>query len=683
MSLIEKHNLIDYPPFLTGLLLKIRESELLENEVNVSRLQFEAFEVLLRYLVVLKVAVLTRLGSRGKTSIKKQLSNFRNPTSSQWFNLLAQDDNLLKRLPSGISSGSGRLGVILSEFISGGLSHETELVNSVLGFTRDIGAEDINCASNSDLIKILDLCRIDRDAKDQVQDLDHLRRSNKLMSKCLGHLLKSLNAVFEYRVATLESYVIQGTSIDNYFRMYYGLVYLPFSLRMDERLRIGSVHLVQELENGDYERVVELSPFLNNLECREEDCGLTSLFFFKSYQQGHCKMTSFHCGHEVGGDFCSEVFDYYWPSTHGFSFSSPEEEIYYRKLLAYWESGDLEDQDETTLQTMRKVFNIPVERLRLIELRIKSELGIVEDQERQEKKSSYRKLFEKFFTHGSIQDMERLTLYEHARDLGLRKTEIWDIELECLVKGAQGMMEGGASDDLQDLLVQISLLDLNNPILDECKRRTGVDVSDHELVHERKKSLSEYLGYLHVVYADKVVTPEERRFLQIQRTRLCLSEREAFELEILQEELVDVLEYEQDDHYLMQTENFSVGGILLAKGVITEEQLNHALEVQSRDPATKLGAVIYSLGYISHWDLNQVLNLQEHLYFKKESHFLGRIALKFAFIDQRQLKDALRYQEQLFQEKGLHRQLGEILLDRGWISRQTLDFMLSIQSISA
>jgi len=683
MSLIEKHNLIAYPPFLTGLLLKVRESELLENEVNVNRLQFETYEVLVRYLAILKIAVLSHMGSRGRTSIKKQLAAFRNPTPSQWLTLLSQDVKLLRRLSSGTDSGLGQFGIILADFINKDLSKETTLVNSAKDSASEAGTVSHDCTSVLDLLRILDLCRAQRSSNEGIQDMQDLHRSNSFVSMALSQLLESLELVFECRVATLESYVVQGTAVESYFRMYFGLVYLPFSLKMEDRPRIGSVHLVRELDSGGFERVAELSPFLNNLECKEDDCSLTSLFFFSGYQQGHCKMTSFHCGHDLEGGACTDVFEQFWPSTQGFNFLSQEEEAYYRKLLAHWESSDLEDRDEVTLRTMRKVFDIPLERLRLIELRIKSELGIVEDEERLEKKNSYRELFERYSEHGEIEDMARLSLHEHSRGLGLRKTEVWDIELDSLVKRATTMMDSGPSEDLKNILVQISLLDLRNPILEGCKRRLNLDVSDHELVYEKQRSLSEYLGYLRVVYADKIVTADERRFLQVQRKRLSLSEREAFELEILQENLVDVLEHEQDDHYMMQTENFSVGGILLAKGIITEDQLNHALKVQSQDPATKLGAVIYSLGYISHWDLNQCLSLQEHLYFKKESHFLGRIAQKFAFIDQRQLKDALRYQEQLFQEKGHHRQLGEILLERGWISRQTLEFMLSIQSISA
>ena len=152
---------------------------------------------------------------------------------------------------------------------------------------------------------------------------------------------------------------------------------------------------------------------------------------------------------------------------------------------------------------------------------------------------------------------------------------------------------------------------------------------------------------------------------------------------LLQEHLVGVLEHEQDDTYLMQKENFKLGGILLAKALISDEQLNHALEVQNREKGTKLGGILYELGYIGPEDLKRCLDLQEHLYFRKDSYLIGAIALKFALIDQRQLKEGLRLQESIFREKRKHQQLGEILLSKGYISQQTLDFILSIQRLTA
>ena len=202
------------------------------------------------------------------------------------------------------------------------------------------------------------------------------------------------------------------------------------------------------------------------------------------------------------------------------------------------------------------------------------------------------------------------------------------------------------------------------------------------MIIERNKLFSEYLSYLQIVYANQQVRPDERRFLEIQRKRLRINEREAFELEFLEENLVGVLHHELDDYYEMQKENFKLGGILLSQGLIDDQQLQLGLEVQSRDSGTKLGAVLYELGFINNTQLKRCLDLQKHLVFRRKSYLLGSIALKFAFVDQRQLKECLKKQEQHFHEYQINRKLGDILLEKGYISNQALSFLLSIQSLS-
>ena len=221
-----------------------------------------------------------------------------------------------------------------------------------------------------------------------------------------------------------------------------------------------------------------------------------------------------------------------------------------------------------------------------------------------------------------------------------------------------------------------------NALINQCKEDYDVSIDDHEMIIERNKLFSEYLSYLQIVYANQQVRPDERRFLEIQRKRLRINEREAFELEFLEENLVGVLHHEIDDYYEMQKENFKLGGILLSQGLIDDQQLQLGLEVQSRDPGNKLGAVLYELGFINNTQLKRCLDLQKHLVFRRKSYLLGSIALKFAFVDQRQLKECLKKQEQHFNEYQINRKLGDILLEQGYISNQALSFLLSIQSLS-
>ena len=59
---------------------------------------------------------------------------------------------------------------------------------------------------------------------------------------------------------------------------------------------------------------------------------------------------------------------------------------------------------------------------------------------------------------------------------------------------------------------------------------------------------------------------------------------------------------------------------------------------------------------------------------------LGRLALKYHFIDLHQLRDALSYQDQE-RRRGRPLRLGEILVTHGLLSRAQLDFLLSVQDM--
>ena len=365
-----------------------------------------------------------------------------------------------------------------------------------------------------------------------------------------------------------------------------------------------------------------------------------------------------------------------------YGFENVNERMYYHKLLHYYKDGVVDEQEEQAIKIMQKVFNLPLDRLRIIEKRIKSELGIHEDTQHQKNIESYKQLFLSLSDELEIEAMERLSLQEHARNMNLRSTEIWEIELSCWIAKALEFIKSSDKNRLRLVLVQISLIDFQNPFIKKCKDEYEVSIDDHDLIIERNKLFSEYLSYLQIVYADQQVKPDERRFLEIQRKRLRISEREAYELEFLEENLVGVLHHELDDYYEMQKENFKLGGILLSQGLIDDQQLQLGLEIQSRDPGTKLGAVLYELGFIQHSQLKRCLDMQKHLVFRRKSYLLGSIALKFAFIDQKQLKECLKTQEQHFHEYQVNKKLGDILLEKGYISNQALSFLLSIQSLS-
>ncbi len=50
-----------------------------------------------------------------------------------------------------------------------------------------------------------------------------------------------------------------------------------------------------------------------------------------------------------------------------------------------------------------------------------------------------------------------------------------------------------------------------------------------------------------------------------------------------------------------------LGDTLMEKGLITQDQLNKALEAQKADPSLKLGAILVKLGFISDDDIKKAL----------------------------------------------------------------------------
>lgn len=56
-----------------------------------------------------------------------------------------------------------------------------------------------------------------------------------------------------------------------------------------------------------------------------------------------------------------------------------------------------------------------------------------------------------------------------------------------------------------------------------------------------------------------------------------------------------------------------LGELLISLGIITQEQLNHALNIQSLYPEKRLGEILVQLGYITENDIEKGLTLQQKL----------------------------------------------------------------------
>ena len=672
----------DFPPFFSDLIVQIRESKLLANYANVFRLQLELFDSIVRYKAAIKLSLLIKYDPDRKLPISAHLQELRSPDTSLWIKFALCNLDGLKVDKSSQPLLKSLQTIFMKWSFAG--SHKS-LRREMEDLSRGLISNYQAPKNSIELITLLQTF-ITNSIEHEISKSSHLvEKSSNFLEAGLATLVEEISRVLEYRLCSLQSFVSDANSIEYFFRAHYGGSVLPFVINTSEEIKIGSVFLMKETSTknkNSFEPILCLSPIIVSPAAQKYDEMQTRLMFFQKFHGTIIEYINLPKGNINQDQRFVEDFIFLHDMSEEYGFENANERMYYHKLLHYYKDGVVDEQEEQTIKIMQKVFNLPLDRLRIIEKRIKSELGILEDSHHQKNLESYRQLFLSLSDELEIEAMERFTLQEHARNMDLRSTEVWEIELACWTDKASTYMKSGDKNNLRKALVQISLIDFQNALINQCKEDYDVSIDDHEMIIERNKLFSEYLSYLQIVYANQQVRPDERRFLEIQRKRLRINEREAFELEFLEENLVGVLHHEIDDYYEMQKENFKLGGILLSQGLIDDQQLQLGLEVQSRDPGNKLGAVLYELGFINNTQLKRCLDLQKHLVFRRKSYLLGSIALKFAFVDQRQLKECLKKQEQHFNEYQINRKLGDILLEQGYISNQALSFLLSIQSLS-
>jgi type IV pilus assembly protein PilB len=120
---------------------------------------------------------------------------------------------------------------------------------------------------------------------------------------------------------------------------------------------------------------------------------------------------------------------------------------------------------------------------------------------------------------------------------------------------------------------------------------------------------------------------------------------------------------------MMQRRRKKLGEILIAQGMITNEQLVEALQVHKRT-GVSLGTVLVNLGYITDDDLTGVLGAQIQLDQRKR---IGELLVDQGFIDEEKLKQGLE------EQKKTKLQLGKCLVNLGFLSEKQLVDVLSAQ----
>jgi type IV pilus assembly protein PilB len=120
---------------------------------------------------------------------------------------------------------------------------------------------------------------------------------------------------------------------------------------------------------------------------------------------------------------------------------------------------------------------------------------------------------------------------------------------------------------------------------------------------------------------------------------------------------------------MMQRRRKKLGEILIAQGLITNEQLVEALQVHKRT-GVSLGTVLVNLGYITDDDLTSVLGAQIQLDQRKR---IGEVLIDQGLITEDQLQLGLE------EQKKTRLQLGKCLVQLGYISDNKLVDVLSAQ----
>ncbi len=141
----------------------------------------------------------------------------------------------------------------------------------------------------------------------------------------------------------------------------------------------------------------------------------------------------------------------------------------------------------------------------------------------------------------------------------------------------------------------------------------------------------------------------------------------------------------------MPNSELLLGAIALREGLITRAQLFDALSAQERNPAKNLGSVLVTRGWLKEEDIQRLLQLQQKSFgapvaetdLTREAVTFGKILVRQRLATAFQVNECLRMQGQL-SDAGITPvpQLGEIMVHRAYISRETVETVLQLQNLA-
>ncbi|MHC4608112.1 MAG: zinc ribbon domain-containing protein [Planctomycetota bacterium] len=128
------------------------------------------------------------------------------------------------------------------------------------------------------------------------------------------------------------------------------------------------------------------------------------------------------------------------------------------------------------------------------------------------------------------------------------------------------------------------------------------------------------------------------------------------------------------------------GRIAMHLQIVNQRQVHQALEIQGQaNEQRPLGLILMDLGYVSQKDLERILEKQRQLVQEaamrakavKEDNLFGKVAISMQYCTEEQLQESIAHQERL--PHGRFMRLGEIMVSKGYLSKDHVDKVLEVQ----
>ena len=128
---------------------------------------------------------------------------------------------------------------------------------------------------------------------------------------------------------------------------------------------------------------------------------------------------------------------------------------------------------------------------------------------------------------------------------------------------------------------------------------------------------------------------------------------------------------------MSDTQNIPLGLVLQSAGLISEEQLQKALELQSKYTQMKLGEILV---------LQEGMRAKTIEFFVKKRHEIASQGQQFPigyYLEEASLLNSRQIKIILEEQKKTQQKFGEIAVQKGWIKQDTIDFFLKTLSLKS